>query len=169
MKHFIKKGLVASVLAGVAALGATSSFAGTATANFQVTATVSSACTVSATNVNFGTITPAQTGTATATGTITSTCTKSTPYTLNINAGSGSFASRQMAGAISGNTGKLAYNLYTTNAYATIFGDGTASTANVALTGTGAAQATTVFGQLALNQYLQPDTYSDNLTVTLSY
>lgn len=166
MKHFVKKGLVASLLAGLAA---SSAFAGTATATFQVTATVSSACTVAATNVAFGSITPAATGTAAATGTLTSTCTKTTPYTLSINAGAGTFAQRTMAGGTSGNTDKLNYNLYTSNAYTSVFGDGTTSTANVSLVGTGAAQTTTVYGQLPLNQYLKPDTYSDTLTVTLAY
>jgi spore coat protein U-like protein len=165
---FVSKSLFAAVAVAVAALS-TSAQAGTATANFQVTATVSSTCVVSATNVAFGTVNPAATGTASATGTISSTCTKSTPYTLNINAGSGTFASRTMTGATSGNTDKLAYNLYTANTYATVFGDGTGSTGNVSLTGTGAAQTTTVYGQLSLNQYITPDSYADNLTVTLSY
>ena len=48
-------------------------------------------------------------------------------------------------------------------------GDGTASTSTVGLTGTGADQTSTVYGKLSLNQYVKPDTYTDNLTVTLSY
>ena len=163
MKRFVKKGLVASLVAGLAALSASSAMAGTATTTFQVTATVAASCVVSATNVAFGSITPAATGNASATGTITSTCTKSTPYTLNINAGgSGSIAARTMGGAVSGNTDKLAYNLYTDAAYANLFGDGSGTSKNVSLTGTGAAQTTTVYGNLALNQYLTPDTYTDN-------
>src|ERR1700693_1902401 len=107
MKKLIKKGIVTSLIAGFAALAAGSAMAGTATAVFQVTSTVTSACTVSSTNVAFGSITPALTGTAAATGTITSTCTKTTPYTLNINAGAGTFAQRTMAGGLTGNTDKL--------------------------------------------------------------
>lgn len=168
MKNF-KKGFLASALAIVGLIGASqSAIAGTATATFQVTATVNSACVVSATNVAFGTITPAATGTSQATGTITSTCTKTTPYTLAISAGgSGSVAARTMAGT-AGNTDVLAYNLYTSNTYATPWGE-TVGTNTVAAVGTGAAQTATIYGQLSLNQYLKPDTYTDNLTVTLAY
>lgn len=165
----LKKGILATLLAAVGVMGAQSAMAGTASATFQVTATVNAACVVSATNVAFGTVTPAATGTLPATGTITSTCTKTTPYTLAISAGnSGSVAARTMAGATSGNTDALAYNLYTTSTYTTPWGE-TVGTNTVALTGTGAAQTSTIFGQLPLNQYLKPDTYSDNLTVTLAY
>lgn len=166
----MKKSLIlksALVLAGL--VGASSAFAGTATSNFQVTATVAATCTVSSTSVSFGTINPAATGTATATGGISATCTKSTPYTLAVNAGSGTFASRTMSGATSGNTDKLAYNLYKDSGYTTVLGDGTNSTSTIASTGTGAAQSFTTYGSLALNQYITPDNYSDNLTVTLSY
>ena len=164
MKKLAQKLIAASLV-----LASSAAFAGSATANFQVTATVSASCAVSATNVAFGTITPAATGTAAATGTITSTCTKTTPYTLNLNAGnSGVFTGRTMAGS-TGNTDALAYNLYTESAYTNVFGDNSTGTKNVGLTGTGAAQTTTVYGSLSLNQYLKPDTYSDTLTVTLSY
>ena len=160
-----KLSLVALALAAISS----QAFAGTATGTFQATATLSSSCLVSATNVNFGTITPAATGTTAATGTISSTCSKNIPYTLSINAGSGTFATRTMGGAASGNTDKLNYNLYTEVAATNIWGDGTASTVKVSLTGTGASQSSTVFGQLPLNQYLKPDTYTDNLSVTLAY
>ena len=48
------------------------------------------------------------------------------------------------------------------------YGDGTTG-AKVSLTGTGSTQNSTVYGKLSLNQYIKPDTYTDNLTVTLSY
>ncbi|WP_423778032.1 spore coat protein U domain-containing protein [Delftia acidovorans] len=141
-----------------------------ATATFQVTASVSATCVISATNVAFGAITPAATGTATTTGTITSTCTKTTPYTLALNAGGGTIAARTMAGGTAGNTDKLAYNIYTDAGATLIFGDGTAGNGStVGLTGTGAAQTTTIYGQSSLNQYVKPDAYSDNLTVTMTY
>lgn len=144
-------------------------FAANATATFQATATLNSACTVSADTVSFGPITPAATGTAGATGTITSTCSNNVPYTLSINGGvSTDISARTMAGATSGNTDKLAYNLYTDATYTNVWGDGVKGK-TVGLTGTGIAQTSTVFGQLSLNQYLKPDTYTDNLTVTLAY
>ena len=158
-----------SLLAITLAAMSSQAFAGTATASFQATATLNSACVVSAGNVSFGAITPAATGTAAAQGTVTSTCSKNVPYTLSINGGSsGSITARTMAGAASGNTDKLAYNLFTDAAFTTVWGDGTAGQ-KVSMTGTGIAQTSTVYGNLSLNQYLKPDTYTDNLTVTLAY
>ena len=158
-----------SLMALALAALSTQAFAGTATATFQATATLNSACTVSASTVSFGAITPAATGTAAATGTVTSTCSNNVPYTLAINGGvSADISARTMAGAASGNTDKLAYNLYTESAATNIWGDGVKGK-TVGLTGTGIAQTSTVYGQLSLNQYLKPDTYTDNLTVTLAY
>ena len=158
------------ILSALALVGlAQASFAATSTsANFQATATLNSSCVVTATNVAFGTITPAATGTASATGTITSRCSNNVGYTLSINAGSGTIAARTMTGATNGNTDKLAYNLYQDAGYATLWGDGTTGS-KVSLTGSGVTQTSTVYGTLSLNQYIKPDTYADNLTVTLSY
>lgn len=170
MKSLLKKGLVVA-LATMGILSVSSANAATSTANFQVNATVVASCVVSASNVSFGSITPANTGTQAATGTITSTCTKNTGYVLALNTGSGTgtYATRKMAGATSGNTDTLSYNLYTDSGYTTVFGDGTSSSATVSGTGNGSAQSTTVYGQLPLNQYVTPDTYADTLTVTLTY
>jgi spore coat protein U-like protein len=68
----------------------------------------------------------------------------------------------------------LQYNLYTTAALGTVFGDGTAGTATVAGTGAGVATAVavTVYGQLpdnATNQAAVPGAYSDTITVTVTY
>lgn len=168
MRNF-KKGILATLVAAFGVMSAQSAMAATTSATFQVTATVNSACIVSASNVAFGTVTPAATGVLPATGTITSTCTKTTPYTLAISAGSsGDITNRTMTGATAGNEDKLAYNLYTSNTHTTVWGE-TVGVNTVGLTGTGTEQKTTVFGQLSLNQYLKPDTYADNLTVTLSY
>ena len=145
------------------------SFAASQTANFQVAATVTASCVVTASNIAFGSITPAANGEATATGTITSTCSKSVPFTLKISAGSSNdAAARTMAGTDVTNTDKLAYMLFTGTG--NLWGDGVAAgTTYVSLTGTGEAQTSTVYGALSLNQYLKPDTYTDNLTVTLEY
>jgi len=158
-----------SVIALALAAISSQAFAGSATANIQATATLNSACVVSATNVAFGAITPAATGNTTATGTITSTCSKSVPYTLTINAGSGTIAARTMVGAATGNTDKLAYNLYADAGATLVWGDATGSSVKVMGTGSGTAQTSTVYGSLSNNQYLKPDTYTDNLTVTMTY
>jgi spore coat protein U-like protein len=70
----------------------------------------------------------------------------------------------------------LEYNLYTTNALASVWGDGTASTATRTGTGTGLSaageQTLTVYGALpnsAANQDAPAGSYLDTITVTVSY
>ena len=68
----------------------------------------------------------------------------------------------------------MQYNLYTTAALGTIFGDGTAGTSTVAGTGAGIATASNVivYGQLpdnATNQASVPGAYTDTITVTVTY
>lgn len=143
----------------------------TTTATFTVTASVLSACSATAANLTFGAYTPGA-GTLTNSSIISVKCTKSTPYSVALNAGSsgGTFAQRLMASGVN----KLQYNLYTSAALTTVFGDGTASTATGAGTGAGLATANllTVYGQLpdsSTNQTAVPGSYSDTITVTVTY
>lgn len=162
----MKKSLL--VAATLAALSG-SAVAGSTSANFQTTATLGASCSVSASDINFGAITPAETGEASANGSVTATCSKGLPVSIAISAGnSGTFAQRTMGGT-GGNTDKLAYNLYTMSNNGSVWGDKTEGTSTIGMNGTGIAQTKTIYGILALNQYLKPDTYTDNLTVTLSY
>jgi spore coat protein U-like protein len=166
----MRKILAATLVAGVMAAGVAQS--GTTTTTFAVTATVLSTCSATAAALAFGNYTPG-TGTLTANTNITVKCTKNSPYTVALNAGAtagDSFAQRLMASGA--NT--LQYNLYTTAALATVFGDGTAGTATVGGTGAGVATATTVtvYGQLpdnATNQTAIVGAYADTITVTVSY
>jgi spore coat protein U-like protein len=68
----------------------------------------------------------------------------------------------------------LQYNLFTTVAFAQVFGDGSGTSKTVAGTGAGVATANTVtvFGQLldnATNQAAVPGNYTDTITVTVTY
>jgi spore coat protein U-like protein len=162
--------LTATLAAGVMAAGVAQS--ATTTTTFAVTATVQSTCAATAATLAFPNYTPG-TGTLTGNTNISVKCTKNTPFTVALNVGSttgDSFTQRLMGSGA--NT--LQYNLYTTAAFATIFGDGTGGTATSAGTGAGVATATTVtvFGQLpdnATNQTAVPGAYSDTITVTVSY
>ena len=69
----------------------------------------------------------------------------------------------------------LGYNLYTANTYSVVWGDGTGSTSTV--TGTmvlnspnpsGTSQST-VYGQIPALQDAAVGSYSDNITVTVTY
>ncbi len=166
------KFLSATLAVGVLTAGAAT--AGTATSSFQVTATVLSTCSATAAAVAFPNYTPGG-GAVTANGTISVKCTNTTPYTVALNAGSSTgdaFTQRLMT--LAAGTATLQYNLYTTAGFATVFGDGTGTTAKAAGTGAGLATAvnTTVYGQLldsTANQAAAPGSYSDTITVTISY
>jgi len=162
--------LTATLATGVMAAGIAQ--AATTTTTFAVTATVQSTCSATAATLAFPNYTPGS-GAQIGNTSISVKCTKNTPFTVALNAGSttgDAFAQRLMgAGA---NT--LQYNLYTTAALATIFGDGTGGTGTIGGTGLGVATANTVqvFGQVpdsATNQAAVPGSYSDTITVTVTY
>ena len=146
----------------------------TTTTTFAVTETVQATCSATATTLAFSAYTPGA-GAKANNSTISVKCTKSSPYTVSLNAGTttgDAFTQRLMASG----TNTLQYNLYTTAAFGTVFGDGTGSTANSGtLTGAGLATAntTTVYGQLpdsTANQAAVPSTaYADTITVTVAY
>jgi len=161
MKKILNKGLVALA---VVALGVPA-FAATTTANFTASATVNASCVISASNIAFAAITPAASGTSSATGDLTVTCSNGSNYTMALDKGTGVDVENRSMGGTGNNGDKLKYNIYTTNAYNTVFG----GSATLGGTGNGLAQTYTMYGQLALNQYIKSDTYTDSLTVTLTY
>ena len=68
-------------------------------------------------------------------------------------------------------TFNLAYNLYTDNTYAQIWGDGTGTSASVAIAGTGMGNVTdsVVYGRVLLadGQAAEPGNYTDTVVVTI--
>jgi spore coat protein U-like protein len=154
-----------AVCAGVANSATTST-------TFAVTETVQATCSATATTLAFSAYTPGA-GAKANNSTISVRCTKNTPYTISLNGGTtsgGTIAQRLMASGA--NT--LQYNLFTTAAFSQIFGDGSGSSKTVTGTGAGVATATavTVFGQLpdsVANQASVPGSYTDTITVTVTY
>jgi spore coat protein U-like protein len=143
--------------------------AGTQTTTMSVSATVTANCTVSATPIAFGSVNTLSGSNVDANGTVTVSCTNGSPWTLSANAGGGSGATmavrRMTAGA---NT--LNYTIHTTAGHGTVWGDGTASTATLGNTGTGAAQTVTVYGRVFSGQTGVPaGSYSDTVNVTVTY
>jgi spore coat protein U-like protein len=148
------------------ALGTTNS----TTALVQSSAAISASCLVTSVDMNFGQLSPQASGQATSTSLVTATCTKSTNYTIALGTGSsGTYTARTLSGAKSTNHDKLSYNVYKDTTYGTILGDGTNGTSLLTGTGNGVQQSFTVYGMLQLNQYITPDNYSDNLSVTINY
>lgn len=164
--------ILSATMAGAALLAGVNANAATTTTSFLVSATVLKACLVSAGAFNFPNYTPGL-GAVTGSSGINVNCTKTTPFTVALNAGTtagGTFVQRLLGNGA--NT--LQYNLYTTNTYATVWGDGGGATATQPGTGSGLGTAVpfTVYGQLPdspANQSAAPLTYTDSITVTVTF
>lgn len=135
-------------------------------------------CQVAATGPAFGTYNPTNTSATVANGTLTATCTltsgNSATVTLTSSystGASGTFSSRVM---LSG-ANRLSYNLYYDAAYTQIRGDGTGGSQ----TGSGSMSLTraaptqeiqsTIYGRVTAGQDVAPGTYTDTITVTVTY
>ncbi len=146
--------------------------AATSSGSFQVNATVVSSCTVSGSLLNFGSaLDPLSAAVPVdASSTLTVQCTNTTPYAVALNAGvnaggATNFSSR----AIKNGSNTLAYQLYTDSGRSTVWGDGTASSSTSNGTGTGSTQTLTIYGRLPTLANSVPGTYSDTVTVTITY
>ncbi len=141
--------------------------AGTATSTFTVQATVISSCTVnSASTLNFGSI-GVLTAAVNQTSTLAVQCTNTSPYNIGLSAGTGTGATVANRLMTSG-TATVGYTLYSNAAMTTVWGT-TVGTNTVAATGNGASQTYTVYGQVPAQTTPAPGTYTDTITVTISY
>lgn len=150
--------------------------AGTATANFNVSITITKQCDVSTapTNINLGSYGSTALISSGATGTTSFDvlCTAGTPYTIGFASGNdltvGS-PTHQMKGT-GANADVVQYNLTDATAGATNTSPLSASSSVISDTGTGAAQAKTVEAQVVnYTAPAAPDTYTDTVTLTVSY
>ncbi|MFZ0889691.1 MAG: spore coat U domain-containing protein [Candidatus Binataceae bacterium] len=125
-------------------------------------------CTVSATSEAFGSYNVFATTALTTTATVTiAGCFGTGIGTIAMNQGlhSSTFNPRDMEK--SGGTDLLNYNLYTSAAHTTIWGDGTGGTATVTFTGDGTF---TAYGQVPAGQNVSAGTsYTDSVTITISF
>jgi spore coat protein U-like protein len=139
----------------------------TSTSTFSVTATVLASCSVvGGVPLAFGVVTPGVQRDGSVL--ISAVCTVGTPYTLALDAGTGTgatVASRRMTSG--GDT--LTYTLYQDASRTTLWGDGTAGTSTRSSTGTGLAQSFTVYGRVPSSAAAAVGSYSDTITVTATY
>ncbi len=134
-----------------------------ATASFTVTATVLANCNLSVTSLAFGTYTGAAVN---ATSTLNVQCTSSTAYTIGLNAGTGSGAT--VTNRILTGTGgvHIGYSLFSDSSRLVNWGLISNTVPGI---GNGATQAITVYGRIAAGQPVTPGTYTDTITVTITY
>lgn len=151
-----------TTLAMLACLSNTpAAYAATATTTFNVTATVPTSCSVSAGgDLAFGSYTGTQID---ATTTVSVTCTNSTTYTVGLDNGANYSAPNRRMKANASDF--LTYDLYSNAGRTTAWND----TTTVAGTGNGSAQSLTVYGRLPASQALFTGSYTDLITVTVTY
>lgn len=156
-------GLILSLFFSLSALG------GTVNSNFQSNATLGASCVISVPNYNFGNYNP-QAVPGFVFQRYIQTCSKGVVGVVSFGGGSSNnVLDRTMVGSVSGDL--LHYNIVVSaSTTATIIGDGTQGTMTRSSTGTGGGVSSPIgFYYIAPNQYVTPDTYSDNVTVTLTY
>ena len=162
---------LAALIAGSAvvyqAMGTGAANAATTSSNFTVQITIAASCTInSATNMDFGT-NGVLASNVDQTSTIQVQCTDTTPYNIGLDAGTGSgatVANRKMtSGAATVN-----YTLYSNSGRTTLWGN-TVGTDTVAATGNGSGQTHTVYGRVPAQTTPAPGTYTDTVTVTVTY
>ena len=154
-------------LVSVAALSVPNANASTATGSFNSTITIQSNCQVVSTNtLNFGTQ-GLLTANTDASATFAVQCTNTTPYNVGLNAGStagGSIATRLMTSG----SATVSYKMFSDSGRTTNWGN-TVGTDTVSGTGNGSSQTLTVYGRVPAQTTPAAATYTDTVTVTITY
>jgi spore coat protein U-like protein len=153
--------------AGLLVLGATSALAATATGTFNSLLTITAQCKVqSASNMNFGS-TGVIDSTITSTSTIGVQCTNGEGYTISLDGGSGSSGTTTTRTMENGSE-YVNYTLWQNSAHTQNWGN-TGSEIMTSLTGNGSVQSYTVYGQILAQSTPTAGSYSDTVTVTVTY
>src|SRR5262249_38716376 len=139
----------------------------TTTTTFTSQITIAATCVInSASTLNFGTQGVLNTN-VDQTSTIQVACTDTTPYNIGLDAGTGSGATVALRKMTSGGA-TVSYSIYRDSARTTVWGN-TIGTDTVAATGNGTAQNYTVYGRVPAQTTPAPGTYTDTVTVTVTY
>jgi spore coat protein U-like protein len=132
------------------------------------------ACTVSATGLPFGAYNPANASATDAVGTVTVNCTVlvalNMSWTVTMSKGASSTYSPRF---LANGAAHLSYNIYTTTARATVWGDGSGGTGFISdsqflVIGTTVSHYT-MYGRIPALQDVNAGAYSDSIVVTVTY
>ncbi|MEM7301675.1 MAG: spore coat U domain-containing protein [Pseudomonadota bacterium] len=155
---------------GLTALAIPSANAATTTANMNVQLVVQASCAISSVGtLDFGTATTPLTANIDATTTFDVTCSNGTTYDIGLNAGTtagGTVATRKMFNG--GTAEDVDYTMWTNAARTTNWGN-TVGTDTQSATGSGSAQTYTVYGRVPPQTTPTPATYTDTVTITVTY
>ncbi|MBI4475967.1 MAG: spore coat protein U domain-containing protein [Acidobacteria bacterium] len=161
----------ALTVAGMLALMAAGTDAGSAQATLNVSATVANNCTISTAAIAFGSYDPVVTHASTAldsTGTVTIACTKGANTTIEL--GLGANASGSQRRMKDSGTNYLNYELYQPDGFTTVWGLLSAGNAYTpAAAPSKAARSFTVNGRVAAGQDVPAGSYSDTVVATVNF
>jgi spore coat protein U-like protein len=163
MKQFLRIVLITATLGWNALVPAA-----TTTTTFGVSATVADSCSVSASALAFGSIDPLGAAATDATTTVDVTCSNGTTYDVGLDAGTTAGATVTTRQMTDGGVNTLNYALYSDSGRTTNWGE-TVATDTVAGTGNGTAQTLTVYGRVPDQPTAVVASYSDTITVTVTF
>ena len=149
-----------------AAVAPQPAMAGGTTTTLGVSLTINVACTVSAAPIAFA-AQSVLSAPVSQTGSVVVTCSNTSPYTVQLDQGTGASATvtnRLMTGPASGT---VAYGLYQDAAGTVNWGNAAGSW--VAGTGAGNPQTLTVYGRISAQTTPVPGAYADTVNVTVSF
>jgi len=137
----------------------------TTTTTFNVQTNLIGACSATASNMDFGDLPASSSFTNNGSSDVTVNCSPGTVYAVRLNGGSnptGVNTERRLRNG----TGYLTYYLYADSARTTIF---VIDTTAVMVTGNGSPQSTPIYGSITGSGSQPTGTYSDVVTVTVTY
>jgi spore coat protein U-like protein len=154
------------ILASLALAGGSADATTSTTSTFGVTLLINAECVINSTaTLDLGQTGVIQSNVNSSTP-LHIQCTNTTPYTIGLDKGTtaGATVGQRL---LANGAATVNYNLYTASDYATVWGD-TGGTP-VSSTGTGADQTFTIYGRIPAQTTPAPGTYTDLITVTVTY
>jgi len=162
-RRVVLSGLFSTLLIGAVA---TNAAAATSTATISVTATVSASCNVTGGTLAFGTYDVLSASPTDASLVFTATCATGTSATIGLGLGShASGTTRRMADA---DGDLITYELYKESSHTTVWGQSGAATVSY-LSTSSAPNNFTVYGRIAPEQNVDTESYSDTVTITITF
>lgn len=149
----------------LALLSSSSAFAAQSNIFLNIGSILQPSCELSSSNVPFGLV--SATNGNTTSGSLSVICNRLTSYTVKYGPGRSTINTNRYMTNTNGD--KLYYNVYQASDYINILGDGTAGTAVKSAFAIGMSQNWPMYFRLPSGQYVKPDAYTDNITLTVEY
>ena len=164
-----KWAIVSAMALGSAGLSS-SSDAATATGTMTVSTTVAMSCTISAGAMTFASYDPTADGAVDGTATIQSTCSKGGAAIITMGQGSNANAGSTPAAPgrqMSNGDARLAYGIYSDADRSAAIGD--SAETGLAVTGTGGAFGTAVYGRIPAGQAVGVGSFRDQVLIVVTF